>query len=268
MPSTPSTDKSDPAAGTPGERVAYFPSWSIYANSYYVKTLDTNGTAAKLTKLNYAFENIDAVNLTCFAANKPASTDENSTTGNDGSSDAWADYQKSFTADQSVDGVADTWGNSLKGNFNQLKKLKAKYPNLRTLVTIGGWTFSKYFSDVAATDASRKKFVSSCIDLYIKGNLPKIGDDPSGGSGAAAACSTVSISIGSSPAARTGTRATTTAHRTRRISPRCSPSSAANSTPWAAATCSPPRYRPARRRFEHRDIERCPVPRPRPHHDL
>jgi chitinase len=179
-------DQSDPAAGTPGERVAYFTSWSIYANAYYLKTLDTNGTAAKLTKLNYAFENIDPVNLTCFAANKPSSSDENSTTDNDGSSDAWADYQRSFTAEQSVDGVADSWGNSLKGNFNQLKKLRAKYPNLRTLVSIGGWTYSKYFSDVAATDASRKKFVSSCIDMYIKGNLPKIGDDPAGGTGVAA----------------------------------------------------------------------------------
>jgi GH18 family chitinase len=54
------------------------------------------------------------------------------------------------------------------------------------LVSIGGWTYSKYFSDVAATDASRKKFVSSCVDLYIKGNLPKIGDDPAGGQGVAA----------------------------------------------------------------------------------
>ena len=39
---------------------------------------------------------------------------------------------------------------------------------------------------MAATDASRKKFVSSCIDMYIRGNLPQIGDDPAGGPGVAA----------------------------------------------------------------------------------
>ncbi len=39
-------------------------------------------------------------------------------------------------------------------------------------MSLGGWTYSKYFSDVATTDASRKKFVSSCIDMFIKGNLP------------------------------------------------------------------------------------------------
>lgn len=177
---------SSPYAGTPGQRVAYFTSWSIYANGLTLKTLDTNRTASKLTVLNYAFENIHPVNLTCFAANQGSSSDESSSDGNDGASDAWADYQKGFTADESVDGVADSWGDPLKGNFNQLKKLKAKYPNLKTVVTIGGWTFSKYFSDVAATDASRSRFVSSCIDMYIRGNLPQIGDDPAGGTGVAA----------------------------------------------------------------------------------
>lgn len=179
-------DESGAEAGVPGERVAYFNSWSIYANNYTLKTMDQNGTAAKLTKLNYAFQNIDPVNLTCMAANKAGSSDESNGTANDGAGDAWADYQKSFTAEESVDGVADSWGNSLKGNFNQIKKLKAKHPNLKVLVSIGGWTYSKYFSDAAATDASRKKFVKSCVDMFIKGNLPRLGDDPAGGDGAAA----------------------------------------------------------------------------------
>ncbi len=179
-------DESGADAGVPGERVAYFNGWSIYANNYTLKTVDTNGTAAKLTKLNYAFENIHPTDLTCMAANKASSNDESSTDGNDGSGDAWADYQKGFTAEESIDGVADTWGQSLKGNFNQLKKLKAKHPHLKTMVSIGGWTYSKYFSDAAATDASRKKFVKSCVDMYIRGNLPKIGDDPAGGDGVAA----------------------------------------------------------------------------------
>nr|WP_277349492.1 glycoside hydrolase family 18 protein [Streptomyces sp. S3(2020)] len=179
-------DESGSEAGVPGERVAYFNSWSIYANNYTLKTMDQNGTAAKLTKLNYAFQNIDPVNLTCMAANKAGSSDESNGDANDGAGDAWADYQKGFTAEESVDGVADSWGDSLKGNFNQIKKLKAKHPNLKVLVSLGGWTYSKYFSDAAATDASRKKFVKSCVDMFIKGDLPKLGDDPAGGDGAAA----------------------------------------------------------------------------------
>jgi GH18 family chitinase len=175
-----------PDPGKPAERTAYFPSWSVYANQFFVKNLDTQGIASKLTTLSYAFENIHPTELTCFANNKSGSPDESDTTGNDGSSDAWADYQMGYTTENSIDGTADSWAQPLKGNFNQLKKLKAKHPNLKVVVSLGGWTYSKYFSDVAATDASRKKFVSSCVDLYIKGNLPKIGDDPAGGPGAAA----------------------------------------------------------------------------------
>ena len=40
------------------------------------------------------------------------------------------------------------------------------------LISLGGWSGSAYFSDAALTDASRKKLVTSCVDLWIKGNLP------------------------------------------------------------------------------------------------
>lgn len=40
--------------------------WGIYGRQYFVKNLDTTGAAAKLTHLNYAFANIDPVNLTCL----------------------------------------------------------------------------------------------------------------------------------------------------------------------------------------------------------
>jgi len=170
----------------PGQRIAYYTSWSVYANAFYPKALDTQGIASKLTTLNYAFENIDPVNLTCFAGIHPASTDTSSPTAYDGASDAYADYQMGFTSANSVDGSTDQWGQPLEGNFNQLKELKAKYPNLKVLLTLGGWTYSKFFSDVAATDASRKKFVSSCINLYINGNLPVLSTSPAGGQGVAA----------------------------------------------------------------------------------
>lgn len=171
----------------PFNKVAYFEQWSIYGNGYYVKNLDTTGVAASANTFIYAFENIDPVNLTCFEAVKAADTNESDPNAGDGAGDAYADYQKSFDSSTSVNGTADTWSQPLKGNFNQLKELKAKYPNLKILISIGGWTYSKYFSDVAATASSRQKFVSSCIDMFIKGNLPTgIGGDPSGGPGSAA----------------------------------------------------------------------------------
>jgi chitinase len=160
-------------------KVGYFVQWGIYGRQYFVRNLQTSGAAGKLTHLLYAFENIDPANLTCLSGVTRGTTGnpEDPNQG-DGAGDADADYARPFAAAQSVDGVADTGFEPLRGNFNQLKKLKALNPNLKVLVSLGGWTYSKYFSDVAATDASRKKFVSSCVDTWLKGNVV-----PSGGAG-------------------------------------------------------------------------------------
>ncbi|MEU0532984.1 glycosyl hydrolase family 18 protein [Amycolatopsis tolypomycina] len=166
-------------------KVGYFVQWGIYGRQFFVKNLETSGAAAKLTHLLYAFENIDPVNLTCLSGvTKGTTANPQDPNQGDGAGDAEADYSRPFSAAQSVDGVADTGWESLRGNFNQLKKLKAKHPNLKVLVSLGGWTYSKYFSDVAATDASRKKFVASCVDTWLKGNIAPYGG--AGGPGTAA----------------------------------------------------------------------------------
>jgi chitinase len=179
-----STGTAQAATTSGGVKFAYFTQWGIYANAFYPKNLDTEGIAGKIDYLVYAFENIDPVNLTCFEADSAASQDENNPNAGDGAGDSFADYGKSYGADISVDGVADTFNQPIVGNFNQLKKLKARYPNLKIMLSLGGWTYSKYFSDVAASDASRKKFVGSCIDMFIKGNLPS--RNGYGGAGSAA----------------------------------------------------------------------------------
>jgi chitinase len=175
------------AGATPYQKIAYFDQWGIYGNAYYPSNIASSGAASKLTTIIYDFENIDPTNLTCFETIKASdSTNESDPNAGDGAGDAFADYQKSYTSN-SVDGSADSYSQPIKGNFNQLRELKAKYPNLKILLSLGGWTYSKYFSDVAASASSRQKFVSSCINMFIKGNLPTgISGDPSGGAASAA----------------------------------------------------------------------------------
>ncbi len=60
----------------------------IYGRNYNVKNLVTSGSAAKITHINYAFGNV--------------------TNGQCAIGDSYADYDKAFTADQSVSGAADT----------------------------------------------------------------------------------------------------------------------------------------------------------------
>ena len=132
-------------------KVGYFTQWGIYDRDFRLRNLQDSGGAAKLTHLNYAFGNVTKDGV-CATA------------------DAWADYQKDFTAAQSVDGVADTAENTILGNFGQILELKEKNPKLRVLISLGGWSMSEWFSDAAATPESRKKLVASCVDMYLKGN--------------------------------------------------------------------------------------------------
>jgi chitinase len=159
--------------GAPGKVVsAYFADWDIYGRNYHVKDIPAN----KINVIQYAF-------------GKPTF---NAATGTPGCAviDSWADYQAPQTAGNSVDGVADNSADPnqhLYGNFNQLVKLKKLHPNLKVEISLGGWTLSTYFSTVTKTAALRQAFVASCIDTFIKGNLPGGGWPASaGGAGSAA----------------------------------------------------------------------------------
>ncbi|MFJ9351835.1 glycosyl hydrolase family 18 protein [Streptomyces sp. NPDC101237] len=123
-------------------KLGYFTEWGIYGRNYNVKNLVTSGSAAKITHINYAFGNV--------------------TNGQCAIGDSYADYDKAFTADQSVSGVADTWDQPLRGNFNQLRELKAKYPNIKVLWSFGGWTWSGGFAQAAANPTA---FANSCYNL-------------------------------------------------------------------------------------------------------
>ena len=56
-------------------------------------------------------------------------------------------------------------------NFVQLQSLKAINPELKILVSIGGWTHSKGFSDAVLTKESRKKLTDSGINFLLKYKL-------------------------------------------------------------------------------------------------
>jgi chitinase len=149
-------------------RAAFFANWDRYGRGYFVNQIP----ADKLNMIDYAFGAPNAA-------------------GGCSLTDTWSDFQApTWSGANSVDGVADDPSNPdqhVFGNFNQLLKLKAAHPGLRVEMSLGGWTSSTYFSDVAATAASRSAFVSSCIDLIIKGNLPTGGwPTQAGGAGVAA----------------------------------------------------------------------------------
>jgi chitinase len=142
---SPTTTPTTAPPGASGKNVVgYFAEWGVYARSYFVKNLVTSGSAAKLTHLLYAFGN--------------------TTGGRCSIGDAYADSDMAYTTTNSVDGVADTWddANALRGSFNQLRKLKRLYPNIKVIWSIGGWTWSGGFTQAAADPVG---FANSCYDM-------------------------------------------------------------------------------------------------------
>ena len=114
--------------------IGYFAAWDVYDRDYHVNEIP----AAQLTHINYAFANI---------------ADGQCVLG-----DPYADTDKAYPG--------DTWDEGAKrGNFHQLEILKAAHPHLKTLISVGGWTWSGQFSDVALTAESRKKFAASCVEF-------------------------------------------------------------------------------------------------------
>jgi chitinase len=138
-----SSKSSSSAASIGGKRVVgYFAQWGTYARNYHVKNIATSGSAAQLTHILYAFGNVQ--NGQCVIG------------------DAYADYERAYDANLSVDGVADTWDQPLRGSFNQLRKLKKAYPNIKVIWSFGGWTWSGGFGQAAANPTA---FANSCYNL-------------------------------------------------------------------------------------------------------
>ena len=169
------TAKPSPASGPSdinGYRsVGYLMADAPVTRDFQIEDLLATGAIRDVTHLNYAFGNVTA-DLGCDILDTA------------GEGDAYNDFVRTVSSQDSVDGKRDTAKQALAGNFNQLRKLKEVSPETKVLISLGGWTWSDHFSAAAATPESRAALVSSCIDLYLKGDLPIV--DGRGGPGAAA----------------------------------------------------------------------------------
>jgi len=117
-----------------GRVIGYFTSWSIYGRDYHVADIPADAIGC----VNYAFAKIEDGLIAL--------------------GDPYADVDRWYPG--------DSWHpDSLRGCFNQLRILKRAHPHLKTLVSVGGWTWSTYFSDVALTPESRSLFAASCVEF-------------------------------------------------------------------------------------------------------
>jgi chitinase len=112
--------------------VGYYADWT--AERYPIADIP----AAKLTHVNYAFGKIGP------------------------------DNRLTFNHTAAVEGVYPgdcTEPGCPHGLFHQITLLKRKQPHLKFIMSVGGWTDSAPFYDMAATDAGRQTFARSCADF-------------------------------------------------------------------------------------------------------
>ena len=62
-------------------------------------------------------------------------------------------------------------------NFSKLNALKQINSNIKILISVGGYTWSGSFSDVAYTDTSREVFADSCVAFIVKYGLDGVDID-------------------------------------------------------------------------------------------
>jgi len=133
----------------------WFEEWSIYYAGYNIANMQTNGVAGKLTHLFYAFSGLTAptsATAACVIA------------------DSYADYQK-LGVPQVTGPYSGAGG--VYGNFGAIQQLKAAYPNLKAIISIGGANAAAVsaFTSAASTAAGRTALASSCINIFIQGNI-------------------------------------------------------------------------------------------------
>jgi chitinase len=127
--------------------VGYFPQWGVYSK-YFVKNLVANGGAGLLDQIDYS--------QGVIANSRCAIGDPN------------ADLNFVHSDGNSLDGKTDDAASPLKGNFHQLQELRHLYPKLKILISIEGK--AEGFA-TAARPENRAAFVSSCVDMFIRGHL-------------------------------------------------------------------------------------------------
>ncbi|WP_454052893.1 glycosyl hydrolase family 18 protein [Clostridium sp. Marseille-Q7071] len=124
--------------------VMYYGDWSIWGGegNFYPKDIP----ADQITHLNFAFLDFDAEGNLIF-------TDKDAATG-------------SPAGESNVQ-----WGDANAGILPALQELRAKNPNLKIGVSLGGWSKSGDFSVVTASPQKRAKFVENIIKFIEYTNM-------------------------------------------------------------------------------------------------
>ena len=114
--------------------IAYYKQWGIYSPNYHIKDIP----GAQITHLVYQSAKFDAEGTVEVG-------------------DEYADLNLQYPdADESL---------PFTGNFGQMISLKQQHPQIKTIISIGGWGRSEHYSNIAADAKLRRDFAKSAVDF-------------------------------------------------------------------------------------------------------
>jgi chitinase len=130
---------------------AYFEEWNIHYSGRSIADFEKNGVAGKLTHLIYAFGNVTATSAPACTIADPLDAYQNPSV-------------------PSVSGKP--YAAPLLGNYGAIQQLKLLHPHLKVLISLGGQLGDTAgWVTAASTAAGRATLASSCIDMFVKGNI-------------------------------------------------------------------------------------------------
>ncbi|KAA6461912.1 chitinase [Acidobacteria bacterium AB60] len=128
--------------------IGYFGHDGLYNAPYFLRDLVRNGGADLLDQMNYSHASVTAGRCSIL--------------------DARADLETAYSQENSVNGRADDPTSSFRGYLHQLKLLKMLHPNLKVLISLEGAAADFRYD---SQPAQRAGFVSSCVDMFLKGRF-------------------------------------------------------------------------------------------------
>lgn len=149
---------SDAVVVVPGANytnVSYYAGWSVGARQFFPEDVDVT----KITHLNYAFADI------CW--NKFGTTTTACQTEDIPLQNRYVYNGEIVLGDHKED----------VGSLQKFADMKSINPDYKLLVSVGGWSWSKWFSDVADDELARRTFAMSIVDFIREYELDGIDID-------------------------------------------------------------------------------------------
>ncbi|OAB48052.1 glycoside hydrolase [Paenibacillus antarcticus] len=140
---SPESNEVKAVPGSNYNHISYFTSWSVTNRNFIPTDIDVS----QLTHINYAFSDLcwkgfGTEARPCQNANIP--------------------LQKDYVFDgEMVIGDPEVDFN----NFKSFATIKEQNPHLKLMISVGGWTWSNNFSNMAMTEVTRRAFANSVVDF-------------------------------------------------------------------------------------------------------